>query len=107
MTAIAATETGFPRACSLLLLGNLLDALFTFTFLQQGVVQEANPLMRWLYTGSPMAFMLFKMSCVQLGMLILWMNRCRRSALVGVRVAAGLYATVVAYHVSIMLALPV
>jgi len=106
MTTTAATQAGFPRACSLLLLGNLLDGLFTFTFLQHGIVQEANPLMRWLYTGSPLSFMLFKLFTVQLGLLVLWMHRCRKSALVGVRLTAGMYAMVVAYHCSIVASLP-
>ena len=107
MTTTAATQTGFPRACSLLLLGNLLDGLFTFTFLQHGIAQEANPLMRWVYMGSPLGFMVFKLCVVQLGMLILWMHRCRKAALVGVRLTAAMYAGVVAYHCSIVASLPV
>ena len=107
MTTIAATPTGFAGAAALLLLGNLLDGLFTFVFLQHGIVQEANPLMRWVYSGSPLGFMVFKLSCVQLGMLVLWMHRGRPAALAGVRVPAGLYAMVVAYHCSIAVALPV
>ena len=107
MTTTTVTQAGFARAGSFLLLGNLLDGVFTFTFLQHGIVQEANPLMRWIYNGSPLAFMVFKLACVQLGMLVLWMHRCRPMALVGVRVTAGMYATVVAYHCSIVASLPV
>jgi hypothetical protein len=107
MTTTAATQAGFPRFCSLLLLGNLLDGLFTFAFLQLGYVQEANPLMRWMYGHSPLAFMVFKLCTVQLGMLILWMHRCRRAAVLGLQMTAGIYATVVAYHCSIALSLPV
>ena len=107
MTAIAAKDAGLSTACSLLLLGNLLDGLFTFSFLQLGYVQEANPLMRWLYTGSPVGFMVFKLCVVQLGMLILWMHRCRRSAVVGLRMTAVMYGGIVAYHCSIAASLPV
>src|SRR4051812_33473768 len=102
-----AADAGFARACALLLLANLLDGLFTFTFLQLNVVREANPLMGWLYNVSPLSFMLFKLSCVQLGLLILWQHRCRRAAHLGVRVTAGLYSAVVAYHCAIAASLPV
>ena len=101
------TETGLSKACTFLLIGNLLDGLFTFAFLQLGYVQEANPLMRWLYSGSPLSFMLFKLCVVQLGMLILWMHRCRRAAVLGMRMTAGMYSMIVAYHCSIVASLPV
>jgi hypothetical protein len=106
MTASDTNETGFSRACSLLLIGNLLDGIFTFSFLQLGVVEEANPLMRWMYGVSPLSFMVFKLCTVQLGMLILWMHRCRKAAVLGLQATAGLYTTVVAYHCSIALSLP-
>ena len=95
------------RASALLILGNLLDALFTFTFLQMDLVSEANPLMAWAYQGSPLAFMLLKLSCVQLGVLLLWAQRHVPAAQVAIRAAAGLYLAVVAYHVSLMVQLPV
>ena len=98
-------DPGFSRACVLLLIGNLLDGVFTFTYLQMNLIGEANPVMRRLYETSPVSFMLFKLSCVQLGMLILWQHRCRRAAAVGVRVTAAAYVMVVAYHVSIAAAL--
>jgi hypothetical protein len=94
-------EPGFSRACFLLLVANILDGVFTFTYLQMHLVKEANPVMRWLYDASPVAFMLFKVSCVQLGMLILWLYRWRRAAVVGIWVTAALYAMVVAYHFTI------
>lgn len=98
-------ETGFMKACALLLLGNLLDGVFTFAYLQCGVACEANPVMRWFYAASPLAFMLFKLSCVQLGLLVLWMHRSRATAAIGVRVTAGLYTAIVAYHFAIMVGL--
>lgn len=101
------SEIVLSRAVALLILGNLLDALFTFTFLQLDLVAEANPLMRWAYEGSPMSFMLLKLSCVQLGALLLWAQRHVPVAGLALRAAAGLYLAVVAYHVTIVAQLPV
>ena len=95
------------RALALLILGNLLDALFTYLFLQMNVVSEANPLMAWAYHSSPLSFMLLKISCVQLGVLLLWMQRHVPAAQVAIQAAAGLYMAVVAYHFTLMVQLPV
>ncbi len=105
--AFTLDEPGFQRAWILLLLGNLLDGLFTFTFLQLQVVREANPLLAWIYTASPVSFMVFKLSCVQFGLLILWQYRHRVAAGLAVRARAGVYAAVVAYHCSIAVTVPV
>jgi hypothetical protein len=96
LTAVAAT----------LILGNLLDALFTFTFLQLQVVSEANPFMRWVYEGSPLSFMVAKLACVQLGFLLLWLHRHVMAAQLAMTAGAAVYALVVAYHVSILAVLP-
>jgi uncharacterized protein DUF5658 len=95
------------RALALLILGNLLDALFTYLFLQMNVVAEANPLMAWAYDSSPLSFMLLKISCVQLGVLLLWMQRHVPAAQLAIQAAAGLYVAVVAYHFTLMVQLPV
>ena len=101
------SEIILTRATALILLGNLLDALFTFTFLQLDVVSEANPLMRWAYELSPMSFMLLKLSCVQLGVLLLWAQRHVPAAGLAIRAGAGLYVAIVAYHFTLMAQLPV
>ena len=95
------------RALALLILGNLMDALFTYLFLQMNVVAEANPLMAWAYDSSPLSFMLLKISCVQLGVLVLWLQRHVPAAQIAIRAAAGLYLAVIAYHFSLMVQLPV
>ena len=95
------------RASALLILGNLLDALFTFLFLQMDLVAEANPLMAWAYDSSPVSFMLLKLSCVQLGVLLLWAHRHVMAAQVALQAAAGLYVAIVAYHFTLMVQLPV
>jgi polyferredoxin len=95
------------RAAALLLLGNLLDALFTLTLLQLNLVSEANPFMRWVYGHSPVSFMLLKLSCVQFGLLILWAQRHVPAAGLAIQAGAGLYLAVVAYHFTLMAQLPV
>jgi hypothetical protein len=94
------------RAAALILLGNLLDALFTFTLLQLNLVSEANPLMRWAYDSSPLSFMLLKLSCVQLGVLLLWAQRHVPAAGLAIQAGAGLYMAIVAYHFTLMAQMP-
>jgi hypothetical protein len=102
MITASANDLGFARACALLLIANLADGLFTFTFLQLNVATEANPLMRWVYDHSPLSFMVVKLACVQASLLVLWQHRTRRVAVFAVRSTAAVYGMVVAYHCSIV-----
>jgi hypothetical protein len=90
----------------LLILGNLLDALFTFTLLQLQLVVEANPFMRWMYEGSPLSFMVAKLGCVQLGFLLLWAHRHVAAAQIAMVAGATMYTAIVAYHLCILALLP-
>jgi len=97
---VPGTVDGWP-AKSLLVL-NLLDGLFTAVFLQLGLAEELNPLMRAAWEGSPLSFMSLKLGVVQLGVWILCLNqelRIVRSAVLG---AVGLYAGVVVYHLGFL-----
>jgi hypothetical protein len=89
----------------LLLVGNLLDGLFTLVFLQLNLVRELNPFMEWVYQLSPVSFMVAKLALVQLGMLMLWLNRRFRAAELGLRVAAAVYGGIVLYHVALVVKL--
>jgi hypothetical protein len=89
-----------------LILGNLLDALFTLTFLQLHVVYEANPLMRWVYEGSPLSFVIAKLASVQLGFLLLWLHRNVPAAQMAMVAGAMAYTAVVAYHLCLLAVLP-
>ena len=71
----AAVEPGVVTSCFALLVLNLLDGLFTLAFLQAGVAEEANPLMRMAYEHSPLAFMGIKLGLVNAGAALLWINR--------------------------------
>ena len=87
-----------------LILGNLLDGLFTMTLLQMHLVSEANPLMRWLYEGSPLSFMATKLFCVHVGLVLLWGQRHLPAAQRAMATGAAVYAAVVLYHLSLIAA---
>jgi hypothetical protein len=99
-------ETPLTWLAAVLVVGNLLDALFTLTFLQLRVIYEANPLMSWVYDGSPLSFMVTKLACVQLGLLLLWLNRRVPAAQMAVTAGAAMYTLIVVYHLSILVVLP-
>jgi hypothetical protein len=84
----------------LLLVGNLLDGLFTLVLLQLNLARELNPVMDWVYQISPVSFMVAKLALVQFGMLMLWVNRGVRAAQLGLRLGAAMYAGIVLYHVA-------
>ena len=98
----ALVGTGVLAAASLLLLFNLLDGLFTLTFLQLGVAEELNPLMRWAYEVSPLFFMALKLAIVNAGVLILWAHRVVGASRVAMAVGAVLYAGIVLYHLGFL-----
>ena len=83
-----------------LLLLNLADALFTLSFLQLRVAEEANPIMRAAYAGSPLLFLLLKLALVHGGAMLLWIHRTAAAARVALAAGVGLYAAIVIYHCS-------
>ena len=82
---------------------NLLDAGFTLIWVLAGHAIEANPLMASALDFGPIAFMLAKITVVNLGLTILWIRRRR----VWVRFAAlgifGLYSYVMMIHLFFIL----
>jgi cytochrome bd-type quinol oxidase subunit 2 len=79
-----------PASAALLLL-NLLDGLFTMTFLQLDVAEELNPLMRAAYAHSPLLFMLSKLVIVNAGLLLLCVHRSMRASRLAIRAGALVY----------------
>lgn len=90
-----------PETFALLVL-NLLDGLFTLAFLQLGVAQEVNPVMRLAYVAGPGVFMAVKLGVVDLGMLLLALHREYRFARWALSGGAILYAGIVVYHLSFL-----
>jgi hypothetical protein len=98
----APIDLSLTVACAVVLLGNLADGLFTLTFLQLQLARELNPVMRWLYEGSPLAFMVGKLSMVQLGAVLLAHHRALPLAQNLMRAAAAVYSLIVGYHLSLV-----
>jgi hypothetical protein len=79
---------------------NLLDALWTLAFVEAGVAQESNPLMQRALALGPVGFVVAKLTLVSLSVLLLWRLRHRRTAALALCSGAMTYALIVAYHVS-------
>ena len=90
-----------------LVFGNLLDGMFTLVLLQLRLAHEMNPLMRVAYEHSPLAFMLAKLSFVQLGLLLLKFNPHARASDLAVKAGAALYTAIPVYHLVVLYAIPV
>lgn len=84
----------------LLLVGNLFDGLVTLVLLQLDLAREANPFLAWVYSMSPVSFMVAKLALVQFGMLLLWLNRHVRAAQLGLQLGAVMYSGIVGYHLA-------
>ena len=98
----ALTIGHFPviGVAALLLLLNLTDGLFTLTFLQLGVAEELNPLMRVAYERSPLLFMGFKLAIVGTGVALLCAHHEHRLAQWALKAGLGLYAVINVYHLA-------
>src|SRR5215471_5986189 len=92
LAALLTCELGLTCLAATLLLGNLADAVFTLTFLQLHLVNETNPIMRWVYEGSPLSFMVTKLACVQIAILLLWAHRRRPAARLAMAAGATMYS---------------
>jgi hypothetical protein len=89
-------------AAVLLLVLNLLDGLFTLTFLQLDVAEELNPLMRAAYESSPLLFMLSKLIIVNAGLSLLCVHRGMRASRLAIRAGALIYAVINVYHLAFL-----
>lgn len=78
---------------------NLLDALFTLTWVGLGLASEANPFMAELVVQHPVAFVVTKLALVGLGSLLLWRYRRRPLAVVAMFLAFLVYYAILLMHV--------
>lgn len=78
---------------------NLLDALFTLTWVMSGLASEANPFLHELVHRHPVSFVAAKLALVGLGSLLLWRLRSRPLAVVGIFVAFLAYYALLLVHV--------
>lgn len=87
-------------AAGLVVVLNMLDAVWTLTFIRIGAADEGNPLMDQALSWGPLRFMVAKLALVSLSVLLLWRLRDRWSAVVGLFGAAATYLWICGYHVS-------
>ncbi|RKH00004.1 hypothetical protein D7V97_30880 [Corallococcus sp. CA053C] len=90
-----------PASVALLML-NLLDGLFTLLFLQLGVAEELNPVMRVAYEQSPLLFMFSKLLIVNAGLCLLCLHRKLKASRFAIRAGAVVYAIIVVYHLAFL-----
>jgi hypothetical protein len=98
----ARVAAAVSRDAVLLVFLNLVDAVFTLSFLHLGVAEEANPLMRAAWNTSPMVFMVVKLMAVNAGALLLWTHRDARAARVALKGGALLYAGIAVWHLAFL-----
>jgi Domain of unknown function (DUF5658) len=90
-----------PASVALLML-NLMDGLFTLLFLQLGVAEELNPLMRLAYEQSPLVFMFSKLIIVNAGLWLLCLHRRLTASRIAIRAGAVVYGIIVVYHLAFL-----
>jgi hypothetical protein len=81
-----------------LLVLNLLDGIFTLLWVEHYGARELNVLMSDLVHGSPLLFMLAKLTLVSLGTLFLWRHRTNALAVISIFVAFFSYYLVLLHH---------
>jgi hypothetical protein len=82
-----------------LLVLNLLDAIFTLIWIYAGLAREANPLLAELIINHPVLFAAAKIGLVTLASLFLWRLRYRPLAVVGIFIAFLVYYFLLLYHI--------
>ena len=90
-----------------ILLLSVLDAAFTLTLLQAGVVEEANPFMRWLLEHDTQIFINLKI--VLTGAAVVFLVLCSNAIIAGrirgrrlMHAVLGLYLLVIAYELVLL-----
>ena len=81
-----------------LLLLNLFDAMMTLGWIAAGQAYEANPLLAELAHNRPVLFALAKTTLVSLGCVLLWRQRHRPVAVIGIFAGFMVYYLLALYH---------
>lgn len=77
---------------------NLIDAVLTLLWVRGGLATEANTLIDELINESAIGFIAVKLSLVGLGSWLLWQQRRRPSAVVGIFTVFLAYYAILLYH---------
>jgi len=78
---------------------NLLDAIFTLVWVGAGLANEANPLLAELIRERPVVFTVTKLGLVGGGSWLLWQQRRRPLAVIGIFLAFLTYYLLLLFHV--------
>ena len=81
---------------------NVLDAAFTVLWISTGMATEANPMMADVAHDDPGLFVTVKFLLVGLGSFLLWQQRKRPGAVVGIFVVFLAYYFILLYHLQAM-----
>lgn len=100
LPASARTNHLLFHLTALVLVLNLLDAIFTMIHVASGKATEANPLMAGVLANSTVLFVATKLALVSLGLSLLWRLRARLSAVAGLIISVATYACINFYHVA-------
>ena len=87
----------FIIVCILLVL-NLLDAIFTIGWIEWGAATEANPVMAVLLQNGPVPFVIVKTVLVSAGSYLLWVRRKRPLSVVAVTLLFLAYYYLLLFH---------
>jgi len=92
----------FEQSLRLILLLNLLDALYTTFWVVKGFAEEANPLMAGALAISPSTFVLAKIALVSLSVSMLWRLRHLPAARLAAVPAGLIYAFIGGQHIGFL-----
>ena len=87
-------------AAMIVVILNLVDAIFTLAYTSAGLATEANPIMDFALAKSPVVFMVFKLAIVSGGVFVLWRLRHRRAAAFGMMSSTAVYCSLLVYHLT-------
>ena len=85
-----------------ILILNVVDAVFTIIWISAGLATEANPIMADVAHSDPALFVSAKFMLVALGSFLLWRQRKRAGAVIGIFIVFLAYYFVVLYHLQAM-----
>lgn len=83
---------------SVVVILNLLDALFTLLWVEAGLAVETNPLMEVVIGQSPVLFAIAKIVLVNASVLLLWRIEKQRSVVWVAAFCAAIYYCILLFH---------
>ena len=92
--------TSFRNGLILLMVFNIIDALYTLMWIQNGLAVEANPIMNSALSMGPGTFLIVKVLMVTLGLTLLWRLRASSFARIALIIPALFYSAIIGTHIA-------